>query len=40
MADRISYWHVDDIELAHPSVAVAFINKPVKPVRELISTLR
>jgi low molecular weight protein-tyrosine phosphatase len=37
MADRISYWHVDDIEFAHPLVALALIDKHV---RELISTLR
>ena len=37
MADRISYWRVDDIEFADPSVALVLIDKHV---RELISTLR
>jgi protein-tyrosine phosphatase len=37
MADRISYWHIEDIEFARPSVTLALIDKHV---RELISTLR
>lgn len=37
VADRVSYWHVDDIEFAKPSVALAMIDGHV---RELISTLQ
>jgi protein-tyrosine phosphatase len=36
-AHRVTYWHVDDIEFAHPSIALAMIDDHV---RELISTLR
>jgi protein-tyrosine phosphatase len=37
VANRIIYWHVDDIEFVHPSIALATIEDHV---RELISTLR
>jgi protein-tyrosine phosphatase len=37
MADRVTYWHVDDIEFAHPSIALAMVDDHV---RELISTLK
>jgi protein-tyrosine phosphatase len=37
IADRVRYWHVDDIELAAPSVALAMIDSLVS---DLILTLR
>ncbi len=37
VASRVNYWHVDDIEFVHPSVALALIEKQV---RELIATLK
>jgi low molecular weight protein-tyrosine phosphatase len=37
VADRVTYWHVDDIELVDPSTALALIENHV---RELISTLK
>jgi low molecular weight protein-tyrosine phosphatase len=37
VAGRVTYWHVDDVELAHPSIALAMIDDHV---RELISTLK
>lgn len=37
VAERVGYWHVDDIEFAKPSVALAMIDGHV---RELISTLQ
>ncbi|MGY4479255.1 arsenate-mycothiol transferase ArsC [Bradyrhizobium sp. USDA 3364] len=37
VADRITYWHVDDIDVAHPSVALAMLDDRV---RELVSSLR
>jgi low molecular weight protein-tyrosine phosphatase len=37
VADRVSYWHVHDIEFADPSIALALIDERV---RELISTLK
>ncbi len=37
VAHRVTYWHVDDVELVHPSIALAMIDDHV---RELISMLR
>ena len=37
VVDRIIYWHVDDIEFAHPSVALAMIDENV---RDLVSRLK
>lgn len=37
VADRITYWHVDDIDVAHPSVALAMLDDRV---RALVSSLR
>jgi protein-tyrosine phosphatase len=37
IADRVTYWHVDDIEFADPSIALAMIDDHV---HELISQLR
>jgi protein-tyrosine phosphatase len=37
VASRVTYWHVDDIEFAHPSIALAMIDDHVC---ELISTLK
>jgi protein-tyrosine phosphatase len=37
VADRITYWHVDDIEFVDPSIALAQIDNHVS---ELISTLK
>ena len=37
VANRVTYWHVDDIEFTHPSIALAMIDDHV---RELISTLK
>jgi protein-tyrosine phosphatase len=37
VANRVNYWHVDDIEFADPSIALALIDKHV---RELISKLK
>jgi len=34
--DRVKYWHVDDIEFAHPTVALAMIDDRID---ELIGTL-
>ena len=36
VADRISYWHVDDVEFLHPSIALALIDDHVE---KLISAL-
>jgi protein-tyrosine phosphatase len=36
VAHRVTYWHVDDIEFAHPSLALAMIDDQV---RELILAL-
>ncbi|UGY14278.1 hypothetical protein [Bradyrhizobium septentrionale] len=36
-AGRVTYWHVDDIDFALPSVALAMIDDRV---RELVSALR
>jgi protein-tyrosine phosphatase len=36
-AHRVTYWHVDDIDVAHPSVALAMIDDRI---RELVSALR
>jgi protein-tyrosine phosphatase len=36
-ASRITYWHVDDIEFAHPSTALTMIDERV---HELVLTLR
>ena len=36
ITDRVTYWHVDDIDVAHPTVALAMLNDLV---RELVSTL-
>jgi protein-tyrosine phosphatase len=36
-ANQVTYWHVDDVEFAHPSIALAMIDDHV---RELISTLK
>jgi protein-tyrosine phosphatase len=37
VADRITYWHVDDIDCAEPAVALAMIDEHVC---ELVSMLR
>jgi protein-tyrosine phosphatase len=37
VASRVSYWHVDDIEFVHPSIALAQIDNHVN---ELIATLK
>jgi hypothetical protein len=37
VADKVVYWHIDDIEFVHPSIAPAMIDDHV---RELISTLK
>jgi protein-tyrosine phosphatase len=37
VAKRITYWHVDDIEFVHPSIALVQIDNHVS---ELISSLR
>ncbi|MGY4570409.1 protein-tyrosine phosphatase [Bradyrhizobium sp. USDA 3256] len=37
VADRVTYWHVDDIDFAHPSVALAMIDDHI---RALVSALR
>ena len=37
VAGRVTYWHVDDIDVAHPSVALAMLDDRI---RELVSTLR
>jgi protein-tyrosine phosphatase len=37
VSNRITYWHVDDIDFAHPSIALAQIDNHVS---ELISTLK
>lgn len=37
VANRVIYWHVDDIEFVDPAIALALIDEHV---RELISTLR
>lgn len=37
VVNRVIYWHVDDIDVAHPSVALAMIDDRV---RELVSSLR
>ncbi|WP_235999484.1 low molecular weight phosphatase family protein [Bradyrhizobium uaiense] len=37
VADRVMYWHVDDIDVAHPSVALAMLDDRI---RELVSSLR
>jgi protein-tyrosine phosphatase len=37
MADRVTYWHVDDIALARPSIAIAMIDHHV---RQLILALK
>ena len=34
---RVIYWHVDDVELAHPSIALATIDDQID---RLVSTLR
>jgi protein-tyrosine phosphatase len=36
-ANRVTYWHVDDIGFVHPSIALAMIDDHV---RELILTLK
>jgi protein-tyrosine phosphatase len=36
-ASRVTYWHVDDIGFAHPSIALAMIDEQID---QLISTLR
>jgi protein-tyrosine phosphatase len=36
VADRVSYWHVQDIGLTHPSIALAMIDEHV---HQLLSTL-
>jgi protein-tyrosine phosphatase len=36
-ASRVTYWHVDDVGFAHPSIALAMIDDQVD---QLISTLR
>ncbi|MHC2334563.1 arsenate-mycothiol transferase ArsC [Bradyrhizobium sp. USDA 4454] len=36
VADRVTYWHVDDIDVAHPAVALAMLDDLV---RELVSSL-
>jgi protein-tyrosine phosphatase len=35
-ANRVIYWHVDDIEFTHPAIALAMIDEHV---RQLISSL-
>lgn len=37
VANRVIYWHIDDIEFVHPSIALAQIDSHVS---ELISTLK
>jgi protein-tyrosine phosphatase len=37
LAGRVTYWHVDDIAFAHPSTALAMIEKHVD---QLVSTLQ
>jgi protein-tyrosine phosphatase len=37
VAHRVTYWHVDDVGLVHPSIALAMIDNHV---HELISMLR
>jgi protein-tyrosine phosphatase len=37
IADKVVYWHVDDVEFAYPSIALAMIDDHVA---ELISKLR
>jgi protein-tyrosine phosphatase len=37
VASRVTYWHVDDIEFVHPSIALAQIHNHVS---ELITTLK
>ena len=37
VANRVTYWHVDDIEFANPSIAIAMIDNHV---RELIAMLK
>jgi protein-tyrosine phosphatase len=37
VANRVTYWHIDDIEFAHPSIALATIDDHVC---ELILTLK
>jgi protein-tyrosine phosphatase len=37
IADKVIYWHVDDVEFAYPSIALAMIDDHVA---ELISKLR
>jgi protein-tyrosine phosphatase len=37
IADRVVYWHVDDVEFAHPTVALAMIDEHV---RDLVSKLK
>jgi protein-tyrosine phosphatase len=37
VANRVAYWHIDDIDLAHPSIALAMIDDHV---RELVSMLK
>ena len=36
-AGRVIYWHVDDVEFSHPSIALAMIDDQVD---QLVSTLR
>ncbi|WP_249148072.1 low molecular weight phosphatase family protein [Bradyrhizobium jicamae] len=36
-AARVTYWHVDDVEFAHPSIALAMIDEHV---RELVTNLQ
>lgn len=36
VANRVRYWHVDDVEFAHPTLALAMVDDRV---RELILTL-
>jgi protein-tyrosine phosphatase len=36
IADRVIYWHIDDIDFAHPSVALPMIATHIK---ELIAEL-
>jgi protein-tyrosine phosphatase len=37
VASRVAYWHVDDIEFVHPSIALAQIDNHVG---ELIAKLK
>ena len=37
VAERVTYWHVDDIDVAHPSVALAMLDDRV---RDLVSSLK